>query len=187
LFLDEEIKAWPNSEDIEIIIGNLLELDPKKIGHFDLVMACEVIEHVAHGDELIEHLRKFLNPAGKLLITTPNGAYFRSKLSTYSEVSNFSELEKRQFKPDADGHLYLYTPEEITELLKKTGFHDIQVDLSITPWLSGHMGMRLLPSSRSLTSFYFKLDKLSMKLGFSVQRKLCTQMIIVASQTKGCR
>ncbi len=66
----------------------------------------EIIEHVAHPLELLGHLKNFLEPGGRLMLTTPNGSYFRNKLPTYSEVQDFSELETRQFMPDVEGHLF---------------------------------------------------------------------------------
>jgi hypothetical protein len=46
---------------------------------FDAVLATEVIEHVAHPDEFLRQLA-----GGVLIVTTPNGAYFRNKLPRFS-------------------------------------------------------------------------------------------------------
>lgn len=178
--LEDEVQEFLGGQSIEIVTGNLFELKPESLGQFDLVMACEILEHVAHGDQLINHLKQFLSPGGSLLLTTPNGSYFRSTLPTYSEITDFESLESEQFKPDADGHLYLYTPQEIYDLLKALDFQDISIDLSITPWLSGHMGLRFFPSNALLTPLYYSLDSLTKKLGINARTKLCTQMIILA-------
>jgi 2-polyprenyl-3-methyl-5-hydroxy-6-metoxy-1,4-benzoquinol methylase len=175
-----EVQKWLTGDYIETIKGNLFDLKPESLGYFDLVMACEVIEHVAYGEQLINHLKQFVSPEGCLLLTTPNGSYFRSRLPTYSQIADFSVLEKEQFKPDADGHLYLYTSQEIYALLKASGFKDISVDLSVTPWLSGHIGLRCLPASKLLNPVYYALDKLTKKLGVRARSKLCTQMIVLA-------
>ncbi len=157
--LEDEVQKWLPGKKIETAWGNFFDLKPESLGHFDLVMACEVIEHVAYGARMINHLKQFVSPGGSLLLTTPNGAYFRSKLPTYSQISDFSMLENDQFKPDGDGHLYLYTPDEIHDLLKTLGLKDISIDLSITPLLSGNMGLRLLPYSQFLTPMYYNLDR----------------------------
>lgn len=182
-FLEQEIKQWPNSDKIETKSGNLFDLKPEEMGKFDLVLACEVIEHVAHGEDFVRHLKKFLNPGGKLMITTPNGAYFRSKLPTYSQIRDFSELESKQFQPDADGHLYLYTQEELEKVLRSAGFTQISSNLSVTPWLSGNGGFRFfLPTLKLFAPIYYELDRVFTKhLGTSIARKFCTQMITVAS------
>lgn len=181
----QELQQWTVGDQLELVVGDLFNLSPEQLGHFDLVMACEVLEHVAHGDRFLRHLRQFLSPQGQLLLTTPNGAYFRSRLPTYSQIQDFSALEQQQFQPDADGHLYLYTPAEITQLLQAEHFTDIQVDLSITPWLSGHAGFRFLPSGNHLTRFYDRLEQLTRQLGVGAQARLCSQMIICARPVTG--
>jgi len=177
---EEEIQSYATGKYLEIASGNLFELQPESLGDFDLVMACEVLEHVAHGDQLVNHLKKFLLPGGWLLLTTPNGAYFRSKLPTYSQINDFEELEARQFQPDADGHLYLYTPSELKTLLEEAGLQDITISLTITPWLSGHMGLRFLPALVFLAPIYYGLDWLTRQVGERVRVKLCTQMVALA-------
>lgn len=176
----DDVKHWSTGKNLTIVPGNLFNLDPDSLGRFDLVMACEVIEHVAHGDQLINHLKQFLTPGGTLLITTPNGSYFRSKLPTYSQIKDFTALEDKQFQPDADGHLYLYTSQEILNLLETTGFKDIKIDLSITPFLSGHIGLRFLLSSPLLSKVYYGLDNFLKNSKMNIRARLCTQMIICA-------
>lgn len=144
-------------------------------------MACEVIEHVAHGDEFLRHIKRFVKPKGTLLLTTPNGNYCRSKLQTFSQIENFVELEKEQFKPDSDGHLYLYTPKEIRDLLRGLDFKNINIELSMTPWLSGHAGFRLLPRFRGLLLPYYLLDRMTTLISHAVGDIFCTQMIISAN------
>lgn len=60
---------------MERVIGDAFELDPKTTGTFDLVLACEALEHVAHGMEFVQHLSTFLNPGRTLLLTTANGSF----------------------------------------------------------------------------------------------------------------
>ena len=136
------LKEFLNGEGIRIEGGNLFNLSPERIGKFDLVLACEVIEHVAHPLELLKHLKNFLDPGGRLLLTTPNGSYFRNKLPTYSEVQDFDELEKRQFMPDADGHLFLSTPRELCELAATVGLVVDRLNVWGSPMLNGHAGFR---------------------------------------------
>lgn len=159
-----DASPWVTGNQIESVPGNCFDLDPEKLGTFDLVMACELIEHVAHGKELVAHLKRFLAPGGALLITTPNGAYFRSRLPTYGQIKDFASLEARQFQPDADGHLYLYTPSELQAVLAGCGFRDVRIELAITPWISGGAGFRFLPKGRALSRWYRRLDAISLRL-----------------------
>ena len=74
--LRQAVECFTVGNDIELLPGNLFGLDPAQTGQFDLVIACEIIEHVAHPLDLLRHLKRFLTPAGHLLLTTPNGSYF---------------------------------------------------------------------------------------------------------------
>ena len=178
--LNEELGAWTTGERLRWEGGNFFELEPERLGAFDLVVACEVIEHVAHGDRMLAHLRRFLRPGGVLLLTTPNGAYFRSKLPTHSRVKDFTALEASQFRPDADGHLFLYTPGELERLCRQVGFTQVDVELSVTPFLSGHAGFRFLPSRSTLAPLYLSLDRWARRLSPAARERLCTQMLVTA-------
>ncbi len=139
--LRESLEEYSGGENIRTIGGNLFDLSPEQTGKFDLVLACEVIEHVARPREFLSHLKSFLEPEGRILLTTPNGAYFRNKLPTYSEIDDVSELESRQFKPDADGHLFLLTPRELSDVAASAGLRVERLNAWGTPALSGHCGL----------------------------------------------
>lgn len=178
--LGKELDAWTTGERLRWEGGNFFELDPERLGTFDLVLACEVIEHVAHGDRMLAHLRRFLRPGGTLLLTTPNGAYFRSKLPTHSQVKDFTALEAQQFKPDSDGHLFLYTVEELERLCREAGFSQVRSELSVTPFISGHAGFRALPSHPGLAPVYLTLDKWVRQWGTTARELLCTHLLVTA-------
>ena len=131
-----------------------------------------MIEHVAHPDELLQHLRQFIKPGGHLLLTTPNGSYFRNRLPTFSEVSNFNDLEANQFKPDADGHLFLFTLRELVEVATSSGFSIEHLSLWGTPLLNGHVFLRLL-SGRSFLRVAYKTEMLSQFLPVSARMYFC--------------
>jgi 2-polyprenyl-6-hydroxyphenyl methylase/3-demethylubiquinone-9 3-methyltransferase len=134
-----------------------------------------VIEHVAHPDELLRHLKRFLEPGGRLLLTTPNGAYFRNKLPTFSEVKDFEELEGKQFKPDADGHLFLFTPNELAELAKSVGWAVEHLSVWGTPILNGHVLFRVL-ANRSLMKIAYGVEHLTQHLPLSERKYICFAM-----------
>jgi 2-polyprenyl-3-methyl-5-hydroxy-6-metoxy-1,4-benzoquinol methylase len=93
--------------------GSIFDLDPKKLGPFELAIACEVIEHVARSAELIHLARRFLAPHARILLTTSSGPYFRNQLPTQVGAGDPATLEARRFKPDADGRLFLTAPNEL--------------------------------------------------------------------------
>ena len=70
--LESAVRLFHNGPSIRLLSGNLFELDPEDTGRFDLVVACEIIEHVGcHAVEFLEQLRRFVAPGGKVLLTTP--------------------------------------------------------------------------------------------------------------------
>lgn len=106
------------AQQVTFCPGNILELD---LGPFDVVLATEVIEHVAHPDEFLERLGKLVRPAGHVIITTPNGRFMRNALPRFSDFADPSVFEARQFEPDADGHIFLLHPDELQALGRATG------------------------------------------------------------------
>ncbi len=169
------LQEFLNGEHIRIEGGNVFELSPKRIGRFDLVLACEIIEHVAHPLELLGHLKNFLEPGGRLMLTTPNGSYFRNKLPTYSEVQDFSELETRQFMPDADGHLFLLTPLELCELAASAGLLVERLSVWGTPMLNGHAGFRYL-AGRFFVKVAYLTELLTQRLPSPARARTCAAL-----------
>jgi 2-polyprenyl-3-methyl-5-hydroxy-6-metoxy-1,4-benzoquinol methylase len=153
-----------NQTRIRLAPGNVFDLQPAELGLFDLVVACELIEHVAHAPELLKQLKRFLTPDGKILITTPNGAYFRSKLLTYSQIVDFDSLETLQFRPDADGHLYLITPSEMEDIARQAGLVVRSMFVWGTPFVYGDCGLRhlswMLPST-----WWYSLEMICQRFG----------------------
>jgi len=182
--LEQSVAGFHNHEQIRIVPGNVFELSPSLIGQFDLVIACEVIEHVAHAVDLLRQLRQFVTPNGHILLTTPNGAYFRNKLPTYSQVKNLTELESRQFKPDADGHLFLITPEELRQIGADAGLEVKRLIIWGTPFISGESGLRFL-SPLSVTRWWYRLEVMCQDLSGSVLRRLANSMSVVLTPTSG--
>lgn len=98
--------------------ANIIEYrDPEP---FDAVILGEVIEHVAHPDQLLASARENLRPGGVLVLTTPNGEEHGHGLPTYSEVRDPSLFEGKQFH--WGDHLFLYTEPELRGLLADAGF-----------------------------------------------------------------
>jgi 2-polyprenyl-3-methyl-5-hydroxy-6-metoxy-1,4-benzoquinol methylase len=171
----EAIKEYSNADVIQFIGGNLFDLSPEQTGKFELVVACEVIEHVAHPLDLLTHLKKFLEPQGRILLTTPNGSHFRNQLPTYKEVVDFSELESRQFMPDADGHLFLFTPGELFDLAAAAGMRIERLTCWGTPMLSGHCGFRFLAGRMAARAAY-QAESIAQHLSPAKRQRICTAL-----------
>ncbi|HLH08996.1 MAG TPA: class I SAM-dependent methyltransferase [Terriglobales bacterium] len=172
------IASFANAEQIKIASGNVFDLDTAQIGSFDLVIACELIEHVADSVALLRKLKTFLSPNGRILITTPNGAYFRNHLPTYDQVVDRDSLVPLQFQPDADGHLFLITPEEMERVASNAELHVESCEIWGTPFISGESGLRflrgLLPPSLCL-----RLEELCGRLPYSLLRRSGNSLMCV--------
>jgi 2-polyprenyl-3-methyl-5-hydroxy-6-metoxy-1,4-benzoquinol methylase len=137
--------------------GNLFEFT--SFEPFDVIFAGEVIEHVAHPDEFLRKLATVVRPGGAIVMTTPNGRHFRNRLPRFSDCPNTSVFESVQFKPDADGHIFLLYPDEIRDLAAKAGLEIERLDLFANPLTAGYIKLGyLLPwlpeiLVRSLESF----------------------------------
>ena len=130
--------------EVEFVAGNILDLVPSD--PWDVVVACEVIEHVAHPDRFIEQLAALVEPGGHIVVTTPNGSYFRNRLPRFDVYSDQSVFEAMQFKPDADGHIFLLHQDELRAMAVKSGLELVDVKVLTNPLTNGSLGLgSLLP------------------------------------------
>ena len=169
-------------ERVAVIEGNIFDLDAGPAGGFDLIIACEVIEHVAHPDQFLARLRSLLNTGGMLYLTTPNGRYFRNRLPNFSQISDPRQLEARQFQPDADGHLFLLTPAELTHIAKQAEFGSVQISFSGSPFISGHAGFRALRRLR-LRRACWLAERACMRLPRASRDRLFFNITAILSQS----
>ena len=101
--------------DLEVIHG---AIDSAEFGNesFDLVAAIMVLEHLRDPLGDLEKLRRWLRPGGHLMGSVPNCASW----------------EFRYFGPEwyalqVPTHLFHYTPDTLTAMLERAGFHRITI------------------------------------------------------------
>ena len=157
-------------------INASLEAPPFRSG-FDIVLLGEVIEHVAHPDRLLATLRELLTPGGWLVLTTPNGDRFHTGLPTLSQIQDHNALESKQFKPDADGHLFLLTRDELRAETAKAGLDRIEHQYFSTPWVTGRLKFRVLTRFLPL-AISSGLDRAFLKTNVLARRFAEGQMIV---------
>jgi 2-polyprenyl-3-methyl-5-hydroxy-6-metoxy-1,4-benzoquinol methylase len=172
------LSVWGLDSAIRFFSKDIFKLEPSDTGLFDVLVCAELIEHVAHPSTLLAHLRKFLRPGGHLVITTPNGKFIGSRLPTFSEVSNFEELESRQFRPDSDGHLMLMTPEELGDLFSGSGLEVTETVLFGSPAINGHLKLRHLSRLR-LPSFWYLMESLVHASPNRIASRVFTHMLMI--------
>jgi 2-polyprenyl-3-methyl-5-hydroxy-6-metoxy-1,4-benzoquinol methylase len=115
-------------------------------GHFDVVTAIEVLEHVEDPIVTLRLIRRLLKPDGLLFLTTGNAAPYRDRLASWSYVTpeihiSFYEprtlhaaLERCGFRPESRGYVTGFTDVIRFKILKNLG---IRVDApwqNLVPW-----------------------------------------------------
>jgi 2-polyprenyl-3-methyl-5-hydroxy-6-metoxy-1,4-benzoquinol methylase len=115
---------------------------PFAAGAFELVVWGEMIEHVAYPEKVLGEIRRVLRPGGHLVLSTPNGRRLRTGLPTFGQVADRGALVAKQFKPDSDGHLFLFAQRELEALLGASSFRLCDHRYYGTPWLTGRLGFR---------------------------------------------
>jgi 2-polyprenyl-3-methyl-5-hydroxy-6-metoxy-1,4-benzoquinol methylase len=174
-----EQKAPPSAR-LSFQVGNVFEL-PQRGVLYDAVLMCEVIEHVAHPDRLLASVARLLRPGGIVVLTTPNGGFVRNPLPRFSETRDRSTYEATQFRPDADGHLFLLTPDELAELAHRAGLHLEKVE-TFTNFLShGWLGTRRLRQHTPIGLLRL-LESQTRRLPVPVRDRLSTQLGAVLSR-----
>ena len=161
---------------IDLRPGNILDLHFGR--SFDVVVLAEVIEHVAHPDQLLRRARSLVAPGGRVVMTTPNGAYFRNALPKFSECPDPSQFESAQFQPDADGHIFLLHPDELHGLGRDAGLRVETLCLFTNPLTTGHLRTRGL-LRRLPEQIVWALERSSQRLPMPLRRKMSVQLAVV--------
>lgn len=88
-----------------------------KRGPYDLVLALDVVEHLAAPEDALRRLAATLSPGGRLLIGVPNLVYYRERVRLLRgrfETSSTGGLYDRT-------HLSFFSKRELTGLLDRAG------------------------------------------------------------------
>lgn len=156
--------------------GNCLDLSfPKP---FDGVLITEIIEHVAHPDEFLKAMAGLVKEGGHIIMTTPNGGYFRNRLPRFSDFDDPSVFEERQFGPNVGDHIFLLHPDEVFGLAEQAGLEVIDLRLGTNFLTNGHVKtaplLRLLPRG-----IVFFLEGLTSRLPLLLRERIVTSLAAV--------
>lgn len=104
------------AEDIEVYNADFNDPLPMNDKSFDLVTTFEVAEHLVLAENYLKELNRILSDNGYLLISTPNHAFYKSRLRA---------LKGRRLGMEGM-HYRFYTKEQFEEMLKVAGFKIIK-------------------------------------------------------------
>lgn len=143
---------------------------------FDVVLIAEVIEHVAHPDDFLRKIAQMLKPGGHIVMSTPNGEYFKNRLPKFSDCADPSQYEEVQFKPNSDGHIFLIHLDELEQLTHKAGLVVQDIRLITNSLTNGHIKLhyllKILPGAWVATC-----EKLTSSMPLVIKRKLHTSTV----------
>lgn len=95
---------------LEIYDKDLLDLNFPE-GSFDMVTLWHVLEHLKEPEKYIEQIHELLVPGGNLVIEVPNYLSWTRRFTG-----------KFWLGLDLEHHIFFFTPESLSDLLKKNGF-----------------------------------------------------------------
>ncbi len=96
---------------------------PYPDGRFDLVLACELIEHLLQDPmHLVLESRRILAEGGRLLITTPNTTDLDAVAKVLEQTANPQVYSKYSAETGQVPHVREYAPVEIRTLFEAGGF-----------------------------------------------------------------
>jgi 2-polyprenyl-6-hydroxyphenyl methylase/3-demethylubiquinone-9 3-methyltransferase len=172
------VQAKHERGSVEYLVADLFSLDPARVGPFDAILATEVIEHCAHPDRFLALMAALLRPGGFLVLTTPLGSYLRNNLPRFTDCPDPAVYEAQQFKPDSDGHIFLFHTDEVEPLTEQAGLRLRELSWHNNPLTSGHMKLwmllPLLPKRMVLG-----LDRLSRRLPHPLATRLHASLLAV--------
>src|SRR5205823_4050456 len=159
--------------NIRYAAGNAFELAFPSL--FDAVLITEITEHVAHPDDFLAKAAALVRPGGYIVMTTPNGGYFKNTLPKFSECADPAIYESVQFKPNSDGHIFLLHVDEIEPLARRAGLSVDRVALFTNPLTAGHVKTEAL--LRVMPRFVVNaLEGATQMLPAFLKKKLLVQM-----------
>jgi 2-polyprenyl-3-methyl-5-hydroxy-6-metoxy-1,4-benzoquinol methylase len=108
--------------------------------HFDLIVSCEVIEHVGQPVQMLREIARTLKPNGYVILTYPSNDF----PVTYDPINRFFQrmgMKKRIAQGAfAFGHEYLIQPDEFRQWIDNQGFKIIS-ERTLSGYLVGLLEM----------------------------------------------
>jgi SAM-dependent methyltransferase len=107
----------------EVTQWNLMEQCPLRGRHAGIILLLDVIEHLGNPDIALRHIFEVLEPNGRLVLTTPNPLWSRSRIHAlmHGNPTCFTQSDL-----DLNGHVFTAWPHILIKML-----HDIRFDLEV--------------------------------------------------------
>lgn len=115
----------------EVIVGDLADpatLDKLDGQRFDVILAADILEHLACPEQLLQALPRLLAPDGYLVASIPNVAHGAVRLALVTGRFPYSDVGLLDRT-----HLRFYTLETAQEMLAAGGFRTVHVERQLHP------------------------------------------------------
>lgn len=113
---------------IDFRVGDLVRDEPGFREEFDLVVLCEVIEHMPiPGHLVIEKIASWLKPGGLLFMTTPNLYRLRNVVRLALGMQIFCPF-RYPARGSGIGHFFEYSPANLAWQIREAGMDVVSID-----------------------------------------------------------
>jgi SAM-dependent methyltransferase len=97
--------------DLVCVAGNIEDIELIPGAPFDVIVAGDILEHMDGPGKALDNLRRFLKPAGRLVVSVPNAF----------GLPNYLRFLAGRFT-DSPDHVHTYTRFTITNALRRHGY-----------------------------------------------------------------
>jgi SAM-dependent methyltransferase len=118
----EPLQVFVNVFDGNVMTARL----PYEDAAADVVLAGEILEHVVDTESFLREIHRTLAPAGALVLSTPNIFWPKNRVRLLA--GRYPDALEYRSRYGADfGHVRIFGPDQLRELLAETGFADVAV------------------------------------------------------------
>jgi SAM-dependent methyltransferase len=117
----------PLQHFVNVFDGNVMTARlPYEDDSADVVLAGEILEHVVDTEGFLREIHRTLAPGGALVLSTPN--IFWAKNRARVLAGRYPDALEYRSRYGADfGHVRIFGPDQLRELLGETGFTQVEV------------------------------------------------------------
>lgn len=127
----------------------------RKLGHFDVIVLADVIEHIAEPAHLLKAMHEALAPGGRIIASVPNVAHWTLRLNLLRGRFEYQPLGLMD-----ETHLRWYTLRSLTRLFEDCGYEVVQTRYTSGAWLPTYRRWPLgLLSEESIGALVARLAK----------------------------
>jgi SAM-dependent methyltransferase len=117
----------PLQHFVNVFDGNVMTARlPYENGSADVVLAGEILEHVVDTEGFLREIHRGLTPGGALVLSTPNIFWAKNRARLLAGRYPDALEYRSRYGPDF-GHVRIFGPDQLRELLSETGFTEVEV------------------------------------------------------------